>query len=212
MDKSPVTPGTPNPPINQHRLAKAVELADAASALTSKRKHKRFWKILQGFYKGLISNEAEDRLHQFVRCIEGFIYPKTGKTGTHFKSRTELFIGTRHHPLMEQLYELRSAVEHLRDPLLDIPGASPGDKLVALFRKSYEAESLARYCIERFVSRHNLWPYFEDDTALQQFWSPSFSDREKLWGARLDIDQVSKAFIERRARIAIGNMNLILPS
>ena len=45
-----------------------------------------------------------------ARCIDGLILPDTGKTKQQFKSRTELFIGPRHHELMGDIYDLRSAV------------------------------------------------------------------------------------------------------
>ena len=76
--------------------------------------------------------EVLERIHQFARCIEGLIASKQGETGRQFKSRTELFIGPRRHDLMGELYEVRSAVEHLHehryledfDRQVDLPGFS----------------------------------------------------------------------------------------
>jgi hypothetical protein len=201
-------PGAPIGCVDQHRLQKAANLTTLLFSLEEEKKHKRFWKIIQGFYDGLISRSAEDRLHQFTRCIEGFILPGTGQTKSQFKSRTELFIGPRHHQLMEEVYDLRSAVEHLHDPLLEITGTKVSDKLATLFRRSYEIKTLARYCLERFVSRHDLWPHFEDDDALRQFWQLPQAERRALWGDPLDIDQVSGRFNESGARIAINDLLL----
>jgi len=95
---------------------------------------------------------------------------------------------------MGKIYELRSAVEHLHDPLSCIDGATQSEKVTALFRKSYEVEALARYCLQRFLTRHGLWLHFQDDSTLQQFWQKDKSERENLWGDKLDISQVSKGF------------------
>ena len=46
---------------------------------------------------------------------DGLILPDTGKTKQQFKSRTELFIGPSHHELMGDIYDVRSAVEHLHE-------------------------------------------------------------------------------------------------
>ena len=56
-----------------------------------------------------------DRLHQYCRRIDGLILPNAGETKRQFKSRTELFIGPRHHDLMGDIYDIRSAVEHLHE-------------------------------------------------------------------------------------------------
>jgi hypothetical protein len=56
-----------------------------------------------------------DRLHQYCRCIDGLIFSAPGNGRNQFKGRTELFIGPREHPLMDQLYAIRSDVEHLHE-------------------------------------------------------------------------------------------------
>ena len=56
-----------------------------------------------------------DRLHQYCRCIDGLIVSKQGEAKSQFKSRTELFIGPRHHTLMGETYAVRSDVEHLHE-------------------------------------------------------------------------------------------------
>jgi len=194
MDSPQRTPGTPIAAIDQQRLSSAASLADTFPSLTGEKKHKRFWNITHSFSGGITSRLVEDRLHQFVRCIEGFIYPDIGKTERQFKSRTELFIGPCHHDLMGKLYELRSEVEHLHDPLFKLDAPTPRERIIALFCKAYEAEAIAQYCIERFLNCEDLWPHFQDDLALQQFWQLSLSDRETLWGDKLNIERVSKAF------------------
>jgi hypothetical protein len=68
------------------------------------------------FPKGLQRDRAaEVRLHQFCRCIDGLILSEPGQGRNQFKSRTELFVGSRHHSLMGEIYAIRSDVEHLHE-------------------------------------------------------------------------------------------------
>jgi hypothetical protein len=194
MDTPEVIPGTRVAPIDLQRLEKAAAFAKSARLLSERKEHARFWKIIHGFYAGIMSHSAEDRLHQFTRCVEGFIYPDIGQTKRQFKSRTELFIGPQHHDLTGTLYDARSAVEHLHDPLKDISGSTKREKVVALFQKAFEAEVLARYCIARLLGNDALWSYFEDDSALENFWTLRQRDRQKLWGEKLQMKQVLSSF------------------
>jgi hypothetical protein len=41
-----------------------------------------------------------DRIHQFSRCLEGLLATAPGQSKKQFKSRTELFVGPKHHETM----------------------------------------------------------------------------------------------------------------
>jgi hypothetical protein len=88
------TLGTPLQAVGEARLRLAGNLAEALSALLSNPKNERFSRVLHAFYVGISDPDANERLHQFARCVEGFILPDPGATARQFKSRTELFIGT----------------------------------------------------------------------------------------------------------------------
>ncbi len=196
MDSSLSVPGTPFNKIDQIRLEKAKRLADLIDSLPSKGRFSRFKKVIQSFYSGINSHLVEDRIHQFVRSIEGFIYPDIGKTEKQFKSRTELFIGPKHHQLIVELYRVRSAVEHLHDPFEDIPGTNSKDKLVYLLKKAYEVEAISRYCISTLLNNKTLWPFFEDDQALSKFWKMDIKTRKSIWGETFDIERKSRTYSE----------------
>lgn len=74
---------------------------------------RRFKRVLQQYIDARTKPDVLDRLHQYCRCIEGFIIPQAGNTKRTFKSRTELFIGQNHHELIGNIYDLRSAVDRL---------------------------------------------------------------------------------------------------
>jgi hypothetical protein len=72
----------------------------------------RFFRVLHLYQETRAAPDILERIHQYARCIDGLILPDPGRTKQQFKSRTELFIGA-HHQLMGEIYDIRSAVEHL---------------------------------------------------------------------------------------------------
>jgi hypothetical protein len=148
------------------------------------RGHWRFFRVLHLYQETRTARDILERLHQYSRCIDGLILPSVGETKRQFKSRTELFIGPRHHDLMGEIYDVRSAVEHLhenrylecfnREVRLDI------------LKKEAIVEHIARTSINRIVENPALWPHFANTTSLAAFWSLTQTEREKIWGEPID--------------------------
>lgn len=125
-----------------------------------------------------------DRLHQYARCIDGLIVPAAGKTKQQFKSRTELFVGPRHHNLMGDTYDVRSAVEHLHENRY-LEGFDRATRL-DLVKKEAVTEYIARTALARIIGNPGLWPYFANTTALASFWALPQTDRQRIWGSAID--------------------------
>jgi hypothetical protein len=125
-----------------------------------------------------------DRIHQYWRCIDGLILPDPGRTKQQFKSRTEIFIGPGHHNLMGELYDVRSAVEHLHENryLEYFDRATRLD----LAKKEAIVERIASTTLARVIGDDTLWPHFANTPALEKFWSLTPPDREKIWGNPID--------------------------
>lgn len=156
--------------------------------------YKRFFRILQIHYHALLSQIPEERLHDFCRCIEGFIFPDTGKTTRQFRSRTTLFVGHEHADYMRRLYEIRSLIEHLQ-PLTfsDWPPAKEKCQLI-IQEGALAAEAISRYCIERLITTRLLWNHFIDDNALASFWALTEAERRVAWGQALSLSTVRQSF------------------
>jgi hypothetical protein len=112
--------------------------------------------------------EILDRLHQYCRCIDGLILPDAGRTTRQFKGKTELFIGTGHHDLMGDIYDVRSAVEHLHE----YKYLETFDRAVRLDLVKKEAITghVARTAISHVLGNDALWPHFTNTAALAAFW------------------------------------------
>ena len=149
------------------------------------------------FYDGIKNDLVYNRLHQFVRCIEGFIYPEIGKTKKQFISRTELFLGPKHHELVGELFDIRSFVEYLHSLYKTI--SAPSDKKhLKLVKRTFEAEAIARYCIQHFLLNRDLLTHFNDDESLDEFWGLPEDERQRIWGEQLNIDSISSQFDPRQ--------------
>jgi len=105
------------PPLLESEIEQAASLAAALETVVAdtSRSHWRFFRALTLYVETRSIRDNMERLHQYCRCIEGLIMAEPGKALKQFKSRTELFIGPRHHDLMGEMYEVRSVVEHLHE-------------------------------------------------------------------------------------------------
>ncbi len=92
------------------------------------------------------SDHIYEKIREFVRAVEAFIIPEPGKTRRRFVSRTETFVGVGRHDLMGTIYDVRSAIEHLHDPLEILPGKDRKEKFTLLLRLGLTAEFIARSC------------------------------------------------------------------
>lgn len=92
-------------------IERAARLAGSLNSLNSaplSGGHWRLFRTLALYVEARTISDNLERLHQYCRCIEGLILPRAGDTKRQFKSRTELFIGPRHHKLMDAMYEARN--------------------------------------------------------------------------------------------------------
>ena len=157
----------------------------------------RIGRMYSIYQRALDNPDHVERLHQFCQCIEGLILPDISRTTTQFRSRTELFVGPRHHNLMGRLYEMRSRVEHLHQLVFDDWPADERERRLIILRESSFLEELSRRCMTHFLSTRDLWPHFRSDDALRQFWSSTTAGRRReLWGEPFDVGELRRRFDE----------------
>jgi hypothetical protein len=122
------------------RLAGQIEALDTAPLVGG---HWRLFRTLSIYRDARTVSNILDQLHQYARCIDGLILPDAGKTKQQFKSRTELFIGPRHHEMMGEIYDVRSAAEHLHENRY-LEGFDRDTRL-DLLKKAAVVEHIARH-------------------------------------------------------------------
>jgi hypothetical protein len=177
----------PYPPVIANDIQLAARLAGQIEALGTallNGGHWRLFRTLSIYRDARTTSDILDRLHQYARCIDGLILPDAGKTKQQFKSRTELFIGPRLHDMMGEMYDVRSAVEHLHENRY-LEGFDRETRL-DLLKKEAIAEHIARLTLTRIIDDSNLWPHFANTSALATFWALPESDRRQIWGGPID--------------------------
>lgn len=142
--------------------------------------HRRLLRMLDIYVCARATRELVKRVHQYSRCIDGLILPTPDKTTSQFKSKTELFIGPGHHDLMDGIYAIRSADEHLNETKY----LEMFDREVRLdmLRKEMIVERIARTAIAKIFGTPDLWLHFANAMVLESFWKLDPADRQKLWG------------------------------
>ena len=173
-------------PISINQLERASDIAQGLRAVAGSpgASNWRLLRCLRLYQEARCNHDILERIHQFTRCIEGLIAPEQGKTRNQFKSRTETFIGPRHHDLMGEMYDLRSDVEHLNENL----HLEEFDRKARISLAKLEAisEWIARSCLQRIVLNSDLLSHFGNIASIRRFWTLNKAERQKIWGSPVD--------------------------
>ena len=172
----------------QNAILRAHRARPGLEAIFASANHKRLRRGIRSFWNGLIASSPEDRLHQFVRCVEAIVKPRLGGSATHFAERCRLFVTRdgRSEDVIKECYDLRSAAEHLRD-YSDVLHAYPqADKEEIYYQRVRQIEDIARHVLLRILTAHNVRANFGDQ-AIDQFWASSGAAQRRLWGTGIDI-------------------------
>jgi hypothetical protein len=187
----------PYPDISAEMFEAAAAIAERYERMTATRQGSRwrFNRVLHLYSQTRAEQQLLDRIHQYTRCIDGFVTTGPGQGRKDFKSRTELFIGPRHHDLMGEIYDVRSSVEHLHEDRYLDPLTRPVQ--VDLTKKEAVIEHIARTTLARIVLNDQLWAHFTSKTALGDFWAKPVDERRAIWGPPIDPMEALAEFDER---------------
>lgn len=188
--------GAPYSRVTVSQLEEAAALTPAIFQLRDSAAFKRLEGSFRAFYRGIRAEYLDETVHQFVRCVEGFVLPEPGRTLARLRSRTELFLGPGHHERVGEWFHVRSAVEHLHPALEVVPGDGFRERAVRLGRKALGVEALARHCLGRVLRDDELRSWFETDARIEAFWALGENERQELWGDAFDVNAVEDSFRE----------------
>lgn len=177
---------TDTSPVGEEGLREAARIGSRLNTFDGpwRPDHWRILRCLHIYQNARCDRDILNRVHQFVRCLEGLIAPEQGKTRKRFQSRTELFIGPRHHDLMGKLYDARSDIEHLHENRY----LAQFDRETRIQIAKFEtiSEWVARDCLKRILLNQDLLRHFGNVDTIEKFWKESPEDRRKLWGEPID--------------------------
>ncbi|MGA3134820.1 MAG: hypothetical protein ABSC88_02400 [Terracidiphilus sp.] len=205
------------PYYRKHRRIEMVDLERAKVILTNlehiyghapnplyKRLRKGFNVWIRGTEETL---EWSERLHSFVRASEAIIKPTIivrrrrvpGKnilrtvsraiTAT-FLSRGQTLIGhsKANERLLNQLYDIRSSVEHTKDIMPVVRKAKGIPSEEAFLFRALQCEILASTIYSRILSNTELMECFSTDKKVEGFWNRTDVKRRSLWGDPIDLE------------------------
>lgn len=113
--------------VDRKALLSIPKLAHGINLIYANQQGNAYLRLRKGFnafLEGIQLSPRHDRLHHFVRAVEAVIRPRQGSGTKDFRYRSQFFAGrtTNDQKLLTEIYELRSAAEHL-NPLEEKLGA-----------------------------------------------------------------------------------------
>jgi hypothetical protein len=186
------TKGAPAPALSGAKLRLAAQLAVALHQLEQTPNKQRIERSIRTFREACESNSLDERLHQFVRCVEGVAAPWDRN---EFTARMSRVCAGRCQSHLRQVYQIRSAVEHLHGPFSRLPRqVRKGLRQQFLQMRTVEAEALARYVLTTILMNQALWPHFRDRKTIKAFWKLPSKRFNALWPGRLAFPSILQAY------------------
>lgn len=186
------TLGAPEPALGTSKFKLAGSLAAALKQHDTTAERERFDRSLRTFREASEAYSLDLRLHQFLRCAEGFTVPPNG---VDFAARLSRLCKGRSKQHLQELYRIRSGIEHLHGPYSRLPKRlSKQGRSVRLLERCVEAEALSRFLLSTYLLNPQLWPNFRTRKTIQDFWKLKDSQLRRLWPTRLAFERILDEF------------------
>lgn len=182
--------GARSAPLDDATLVRAGLISGALEKLRSTTPRPRLWKGVRSFVSAIESRDGADRLHGFVRSLEAIVKSPQGKGKRSFSRRCQTFAGGAEvENVLAQLYDLRSAAEHLNGFDAVLAEFYPPDREHVAWRRAFQAEVLARFVYRRVLTSPRLTDLFFDDRKIDKFWAPDHARRDVIWdNEKIDLE------------------------
>jgi len=176
------------------RLKQADAHAQMWSSVLASQNFKRFIRGANVLMDALREYYGQERLHQCVRALEALILPKTGSTQRQFVHRGQTFTcaNQEHTTILNEMFEMRSAVEHLHESYsaLEQPYPDEAVRITVAERRTRQAEALATWVYRRLLDWPAIRTHFETNDTIADFWQRPDHERKTIWGSPFDLTAV----------------------
>jgi len=172
-------------PITKEWLEDALTLRAGVMAMeANKAEFRRVIRGLNTLFNGLKA-KAQDRLHQFVRSLEGLILPDIGNTKKQFTHRCQTFArsGDDTKSLLQEAFDMRSNTEHLHVWNKAVQNYPENQWEDVCWRRTRQIEELASDAYSRVLRDTALREHFRTDATIAAFWKLPDDKSRSLWGA-----------------------------
>jgi hypothetical protein len=143
--------------------------------------------------RGSRMDDGTERLHQFVRALEALIKPDIGNTRRQFAHRidqTFTVANAETRETLNQIFDLRSRIEHVHDPL-EVLAGDRDTRIATANRRTRQVDVLARFALGRVLEDNRLFETFRTDAGVDAFWQLADAARAAAWGQRLDLRAIA---------------------
>ena len=182
-----------------HVTPEALRLADAVvpgliDAFPGGPNVAEFAKLRRGVRALEVAWRAEralDRIHMFVRALDGLMKLEQGAGEQSFVDRTTMIAsGQRIEDVAREIYRLRSHNEHLSDWPSKLGYVREPDQPEFVSRRAFYAEVLVGEAYRRVLSEPNLRTHFRTDDTIEAFWRGGAA----AWTPSIDLDAHARRF------------------
>lgn len=174
-------------------IAKSIETIYSNDYTASNENYLRLRKGFSSFLDGLKiqdTTELYKRLHYFVRAIEAVIKPPIGGTTKKFIHRCSFFgKPSNSSKVFQEIYELRSAAEHLNPFRLVFPDCSEKERSDLVCLRTYQAEFIASRVYQKILMSQDLLSNFKDDDKITDFWKQRDDELIAIFGNPTDFEK-----------------------
>jgi hypothetical protein len=175
-------------------LTRAHRIAVTLNGVVAGSDWERFGRGFSMLYRGLRETDGGRRLRHFVQALEGLVKPPVGKSKALFVHRClNPFVlpNALAREALEEMYDIRSYVEHLHPPLDALSRVLPVERLARAHRRTRQGEVLARFTFTHVLESAALLGHFQTETTLDAFWQRPDHERVGLWESRCDLAAIA---------------------
>jgi hypothetical protein len=165
----------------------------------------RLQRGLDHWDRATMEHRLDVRLHALVCAIEALIAPKRGSTQRQFVARCKVIVRAPDADrLLNEIYELRSQVEHSNDWRLAFQqtrsSLSGEDAELLANLRAFQVELIARRAYLRLLLDPTFLESFRSDELIRRFWASV--DRVRIWGNPMNIEsEVESLFDPHKTEI-----------
>lgn len=184
--------------LSRDHFARVRKIAEGIRAVhrggAPNRLHKGFHACIRGFQEFY----GDERLHQFVRAVEGIVKPAEGKVKRQFVHRCQLFTGesAANEALLTEIVNMRGSAEHLNPPDDALSSHAASAREIVARQRAYQAQLLASHVYEYVFSDVQLRQTFSDDARTTAFWQQGRKAQIAQWNHEINLVAITAVRFE----------------
>jgi hypothetical protein len=171
--------------VTLHKLKQTIVMCNQYhNIFLTKGKFQRLQSGLHSLLRAIREDYLDFRMHEYVRALEALIKPRPGRTRANFVHRCQTLAQAcpKADEILKNIYDLRSANEHLNSWLIPVCGSIRKAK-----ERLWQTENLVLKSYTNLLSNQILLQNFITDDNIEAFWKLPDDKRQKIWNNPVDL-------------------------